>query len=129
MGYLFDVVTAVPIGILYHFVINKFAELATDDMKIDEKIQKNIVISFVAGLVGIVLAMSLFEENKALENRAVKYGIFTGSVFLMINTLIFNWVILGNDTKLFVLISLLFFVVGMSYKYKYYSNKIVKQKL
>jgi hypothetical protein len=127
MGYLIDIGVAVPIGVLYTVIVQKIAEILTKDIKYDERIQKNLILAFIGGMFGYIVAMSLFDKGSLLENRGVKYGMFFGSSLLIVNTVLFNWSVLDNDTKLFILGFVLSAIIIVSYRVNGTKDKTSKK--
>jgi hypothetical protein len=117
MGYLLNAIMTVPIGILYNIFVTKLSEIMTTSLVYEDRIQKHLIFCFIGGLVGYVLAMTIFEKDGILENTSAKYGIAIGSSILILNSLISNWMILQNDTKLFIIGMLFVFSLVISYKF------------
>lgn len=112
-----DILISISISILYVFFIQKISEMTIKDLEYNERIQKEIIISLIGGIVGYIIAIYLLEIKKyKIKNKAVKYGILLGSTFIIINALIFNWLIIDNDIKLFIIGCLLIFFIFISYK-------------
>ena len=111
-----DILLAVPIGFIYNILFYKLGEIITMDLEYNEKIQRNLLISFIGGISGIFLALNVFgNKNYKYKNRAIKYGLFFGSVMLLFYTLCYNWDILGNDIKLFIIIMCFITLLWYSY--------------
>jgi hypothetical protein len=127
MGYLIDIGVAVPIGVLYTVIVQKVGEILTKDIKYDERIQKNLIMAFIGGMFGYIVAMSLFDKGSLLENRGVKYGMFFGSSLLIVNAVLFNWSALDNDTKLFILGFIMSAIIIISYRLNTTTNKSSKK--
>lgn len=117
MGYLLNAIMTVPIGILYNIFITKLSEIMTNSLVYEERIQKHLIFCFIGGLAGYVLAMTIFEKDGILENVSAKYGIALGSTVLILNAMISNWMILQNDTKLFIIGMLFMFSLIVAYKF------------
>uniref|UniRef100_A0A6C0ECP8 Uncharacterized protein n=1 Tax=viral metagenome TaxID=1070528 RepID=A0A6C0ECP8_9ZZZZ len=131
MGYLTDVLFACPIGIFYYLFVLKMCEILTCDENYNNKIKKILIISFIAGICGFVLSNYLFGVGKKMENRAVRYGVIFGSAILTINTVLFNWELLDNDTKLFIIGFILLSIIVFAYKvnkYGLYESKEVEDE-
>lgn len=96
-----DILISIPLGILYIFFINKLIELLNKDLVYEDKIKRTIAISFVAVIVGYVLAFKLFNYKKTY-NRIAKYSLIFGSTFIFLNSIIYQWPQLANDTKLII---------------------------
>jgi hypothetical protein len=110
-----DILLSIPLGLLYVFFINKITELLTSDTVYENKIRKNIAISFVISIIGIILSLKVFSSGK-LKNRIIKYTLIFGNLIILFNTIIYNWPQLSTDTKaLFVGIIL---ICGFIYSYK-----------
>lgn len=118
MGYTSDIILALPIGIIYNFFITKMSDLMTKDEDYEIKIHKYFIICLSGAIFGIISAIFIFSEQNILENRCVKYGMTIGSVLLLINTLIFNWDLLSEDTKLLTIGILLICIIIVSYTLK-----------
>lgn len=127
MGYLIDIGVATPIGVLYTIIVQKIGEILTKDIKYDERVQKTLIIAFLGGIIGYIVAMSLFDKGSVLENRGVKYGMFFGSSLLIVNVIVFNWGSLDNDTKLFIMGFVLSAVIIISYRLDTSKNKSTKK--
>ncbi len=110
-----DLLISIPIGLLYVFFINKIIQVLTSESEFDEKIKKKISISFVAIIVGYVLAIKVFSHGK-VKNRIIKYSLMIGTTLILINTILYNWPQLKNDTKTFVIGALLLLFFVYSYK-------------
>jgi hypothetical protein len=71
--------------------------------------------TFVAIIVGYVLAIKVFSHGK-MKNRIIKYSLMIGTTLILINTIVYNWPQLKNDTKTFVVGALLLLFFMYSYK-------------
>jgi len=127
MGYFIDVLLSIPIGVLYDLIIQKGIDMVVMDMEYDEKIQKSLIIAFIGSVVGYILALSVFDYGSQYENRAVKYGMFFGATLLMLNSIIFNWTVLSNDTKLILMGFVFVFMVAMAYRHATNSVKPIRK--
>ncbi len=110
-----DLLISVPISLLYVFFINKIIQVLTSESEFEEKIKKKISISFVAIIVGYVLAIKVFSHGK-MKNRIIKYSLMIGTTLILINSVVYNWPQLKNDTKTFVVGALLLLFFIYSYK-------------
>jgi hypothetical protein len=110
-----DLLISIPISLLYVFFINKIIQLLTSESEFEEKIKKKISISFVAIIVGYVLAIKIFSHG-TMKNRIIKYSLIIGTTLILINTIIYNWPELKNDTKTFVVGALLLLFFIYSYR-------------
>jgi len=110
-----DILLSIPISLIYVFFINKITELLTSDTVYEEKIKKNIAISFICVIVGFILAYKIFSHGK-LKNRIIKYSLIFGSFILLINSIIYQWNDLSNDSKTFMIGLLLILACLFTYK-------------
>jgi hypothetical protein len=113
-----DVLFSLPIAIFLAFFIIKFAEMTTTDLILEEKIKKSLLISIIASIIGLALAIFIFSRG-SLKNRAVKYGLILASSILLINSILFNWELLSHEIKLAIIGFILLLTVGITYKYKF----------
>lgn len=110
-----DILLSIPLSLLYLFFINKILELLTSDTVYENKIRKNIAMSFIISIIGIIISLKIFSNGK-LKNRIIKYTLIFSGLIILFNTIIYNWPQLSIDTKaLFVGIIL---ICGFVYSYK-----------
>ena len=109
-----DILIAIPITALIILFIKKLTDIATGEIPAEEKKKKNIIISFIAGLVCILIGWKVFYESK-LKNRPVMISLFVARTFLIVNSLFINWDGLTNDTKLFMIGVVLVGMIIVSY--------------
>ncbi len=66
------------------------------------------------GIVGLIVAMFVFGQNSKYKNRSIRYGLYFGSILLLIHTIMYNWETLENDSKFVIMIitllALIFYV-------------------
>ena len=103
MDILKDVLLAIPIGACYNILIYKTGEVFNGDSLYKEKFQRNVLLTFGGGLLGSILAYSIFKHGE-WKNRPIRYGLYLGSIFLFIDSIGYNWHILENDTKLIIML-------------------------
>lgn len=125
MKIIFDILLSLPIGLAYSIFFHKLGEILNADYEYNKKIQRNLILAFIGGIVGLVLVILAFGKNKLFYNRAVKYGLIVGSIMLLVHTLIYNWNVLENDVKLFAVVSSLIVLIWYAY---YYTNKYNNKK-
>ena len=117
MGYIIDVLMALPIGIIYNMFISKISDIMTKNDAFKTKVQKELIIMILGAIVAFVVASLIFGETSPAENRATRYGLYFGSVVMLINSILFNWDTFDNDTKLFVVGFILITIITVSYRY------------
>lgn len=116
MGLTTDIIVAVPIGFIYNVIIHRVSEMINENSSFDSKIQRNLVVLFLGGMLALVLAMTIFNNNKKLKNRSVRFGLYVGSFLLFMHTLLYNWDTLNNGTKVFIMASAMSLFVWYAYK-------------
>lgn len=116
MGLITDIAIGLPFGVIYNILCHKLGEIINSNFEYKEKIQRNLILTFIFGLFGLVLATTIFHEHKQFKNRALKIGLYVGSFLLLSHTLLYNWNILENDTKLFIILTALVGLVWYSYR-------------
>ena len=109
-----DCVIAIPITVLYLLFVNKIIEVLTENKLAEERIKKNIIYSFVIGLLGIVIGIYIFGRTQ-VKNRPVKISLVFGSLVLIIYSLYNNWNSLQSDSKLFIIGAIFMALIAISY--------------
>lgn len=113
-----DILISIPVAILYVYFINKVNDmLIHEEDEFNDKIKKTIVFSFIAAICGYMLAIYVFNHNRPLANRMVKYALSLGSTIIIVNTLANNWDLLEKDTKTFMVGGFLLAIILLSYKF------------
>jgi hypothetical protein len=110
-----DLLLSIPIFIFYILFINKLCETLTSSLPIIERNKKILVGTFIGSIIGLILAFYVFNYNNKFGNRSIKYGLIIGSVYLMGNTIIFNWDSIQSDTKLFMIGTIFALFLILSY--------------
>jgi hypothetical protein len=109
-----DILVAIPVTILYLLFVHRMTELLTENIKAEERIKKHIIISFIIGIVSILIAIYIF-GSKHIKNRAVKIGLIIGALLTIINSLYNNWESLEQDIKLFIVGGLFVGLITLTY--------------
>jgi uncharacterized membrane protein YeaQ/YmgE (transglycosylase-associated protein family) len=109
-----DSLIAIPITCIYLLFVHRVIELLTENLLADEKFKKNIILSFVIGIVGILLGIYVFGKTK-VANRSVKFALVLGSIIMIIYSLYNNWEHLQSDSKLFIIGGVFALTIGTSY--------------
>lgn len=125
MSLIFDISLAIPIGLLYNILIHKLGEILNDNLEYNIKIQRNLILVFIGGIIGLIVAHYIFVKQMRFKNRSISYGLYFGSTLLLFHTLFYNWNVLANDTKLFIIIFALVFLII----YAYTNNTNIDDKL
>lgn len=115
MNILFDSAMAIPIGVLYNMIIHETGDIFLNKYEHAYKTQQKLLLTFVGGIMGLILAGSLFGPKALFKNRAIRYGLYFGSILLLIHTLFNNWGILKNDTKYLIMVIALFLLIVYAY--------------
>jgi hypothetical protein len=98
-----EIILAIPLGILYSIFTHKIVDTVLSDMAYDTRYQKTILLLFIIGIVGIMIASTIFLSHPYFENTAIRYGLLFGSGLLMFYSLITNWHIMHDDTRFIML--------------------------
>ena len=112
-----DIIFAIPLGLLFYMFIEKLTEVIIGCLDCDDKTNKIILLLFVSGIVGIVLAKTLFTFNKALKNKIISNSLMVGGFILVLYPTLTNWSKLSNEVKLLVIGLVLFSLMIYSYGY------------
>ncbi len=116
MGLLGDIIISIPIGLTYNVIIHKTGEIFNNDMNYKDKIQRNLLLSFGGGIFGIIMASTLFGRGK-YKNRAVRFGLYIGSILLLFHSIGYNWSVMENDTKFIIMIITLAGLIWYTYSH------------
>ncbi len=109
------ILLSIPIGITYNLLVGKLSEILTKNDIMRDKIQKNLIIQIISGVVALILAFFVFGRNK-LENNIVKYGLLIGGCILLFYSFVGNWNIIEDRTKLFTFAGIFIFLILYSYR-------------
>ncbi len=124
-----DALIAIPIGIIYNLFIGKLADVITSDNSLKDKIQNTFIVQIFGGILALIFAFFIF-DSKRLYNRVAKWGFILGAMILLGYSLIGNWNIIENNTKLFVIGIALLFTIFYSYNtIKTTPKELIKQTL
>lgn len=105
---------SVPIALIYNWMVSKISDMITKDDDMKDKVQKNIIISLVAGIVALIIGFMVF-GSKRFQNTIAKYGFILGGAILLIYSLICNWDSIEDQTKLFFIGGALIFIIVYTY--------------
>ncbi len=120
-----DILFAVPIAISFCVLVFKIVDILYKDEQCREKYQKTATTLFVIGLIGIIISQAIFNKQNNLNNRAVRFGLLAGSVMIIFYSVVRNWDLLDDITKLIIFSILFSVVIGWTY---FASNNIKKIK-
>ncbi len=124
MGILKDIIIAIPIGVVYNFIVNRAINVSFGQMAYSEKYQKSLIFMFVIGLIGMILAFTLFKNHPMFKNRPLRMGLIFGSSILIFYSMITNWEKMDDITKIIMFGIILISLVW----YSYYSEDEKKDK-
>ncbi len=122
MGVITDLLLAVPIGIIYNMIVHESSVIFNDKFNYKDKVQRTLLMVFGGGLIGMIVAM--FCLSNSIQNTAIKYGLYLGSALLLFHSVIYNWQIMQNDTRIIVMVLTLCVLIW----YSYMSNKTETKK-
>jgi hypothetical protein len=117
MKIIYDILIAIPMGILYNLMVIKFGDIMNGSMQYKIKIQRNLLLAFGCAVLAWFLSQYIFGPDCKFENRAIKYGLWLGIFILLVHVILYNWNVLENDTKLIMM--MLMFIILMVYSYRY----------
>jgi hypothetical protein len=118
MGYALNVGLSIPMAVIIYLLTEKLIIKLTGDNKFEDRIQKGFIIGFVAGLVFIFVGMTVFGHESNIANESLRYAMHGSGSFLILNSIIFNWHVLDEGTKIIILLILLSSLLLFSYTYK-----------
>lgn len=112
-----SILLAIPIGIIYNLLISKISSMITKDYEYNEKIQKNIIVEIISGIGAIAMAFYIF-NNKKCKNKTAMYGLLLGGGLLLFSSLVSNWNVVNDYTKIITLGGIMIFFILYSYKFE-----------
>lgn len=101
------------IAIIYTLAVKQTIKIIYKD-EYDYKEVSLITYEYIFGIVGILVGKYIF-GNKLLKNKIMKNGLIFGGSILIFFSLILNWNIISDNTKLISIIILMFFVTYRTY--------------
>lgn len=116
---LAGLIYSIPLGIIYSVFIQKFSDVMFANLPYNDKYQKSSIFLFLAGIIGIVLAQTIFTYNRTFKNEIIKEGLVIGGIILILYPTLTYWDKMTNETKLIV-IGIAF---GALLWYSYRTNK------
>lgn len=119
MGFISDIILSIPFGIIYYFLVDKIVSVSLNDLSYTERYQRSLIYIFVIGLIGLILAFTLFKNNSFFKNGALRYGLIFGSILLIFYSIVSNWYKMDDTTKIIIFSILL----GLLIFYYYYSSE------
>lgn len=117
MGYAINVGLSIPMAVIIYMLSEKLVIHLTCNDKYDERVQKSFVIGFILGLVYITLGLTVFNEGSDMENHSLRLSLFMSGGFMVINSVVFNWVDLDNMAKIIILCVTITGMITYTYKY------------
>lgn len=109
-----DLLISIPVGVVYNMTIHKTAEIFNSDIDYNNKVQRDLIVTFGGGMLGLIIANFVFCDTCQYKNKPIKYGLVFGTFLLFIHTLFYNWKRLANDTKyvimLLTLVALIWYI-------------------
>ena len=102
MSLITDIVIAVPIGVVLNIFVHQLSYVLFNDLPFKEKFQKSLVTVFIAGILSITLALTIFSNHGAYKNSSMKLGFIIGGALLLFYSIFYNWDKMEDYTKLII---------------------------
>jgi hypothetical protein len=115
MGYLTEFMIGSTIGFILYVFIVSISQTVTSTLEFNDRIQKIFIVKFLSALCLICLALTSFSYQGRFANRTVKWGLVLSSAALSINTMVVNWNILSDSTKIILIGLCLSVIVWYAY--------------
>jgi len=110
-----DILFAIPIAVSFCVLVFKTVDILYKEEQCREKYQKTVTTLFVIGMIGIIISQAIFNKQNGLNNRAIRIGLLCGSSLIIFYSVIHNWEILDDITKLIIFGILFSVVIGWTY--------------
>ncbi len=94
------ILLSIIIGIIYTVLLMKTSEIIFSDQKYDNKVQNTLAFLFVISIIGLIISHKLLTN----DSLPIKFGLTVGSVILLFYSLVINWDLISNNTKLLILL-------------------------
>jgi hypothetical protein len=117
MGLVADLLLSVPLAIIYCVFILKLTDVMYSDLPYNDRWQKSLVTLFIAGVVGIVIARTIFSQNTRTQNKIIRDGLTIGGIILVLYPTLTYWDKMANEGKLVVIGIALGWILWYSYRY------------
>ena len=111
-----DILLAIPIGIIYNIIAYQISDIVNNNLIYEDKIQRNLIFNFFAGLIAICIGHYIFKKNKKLRNRSIRLGLYFGAIILFFNLLVYNWNLMSAIVKIIIFIVLLSILIFTAYR-------------
>ncbi len=118
-----EILFAIPIAISFCVLIFKLVDILYKDEQCKDRYQKTATTLFIFGLVGIIISHAIFNNNNELNNRAVRFGLLGGGSLIIFYSVVKNWDLLDDITKLLIFGISFVVVIGWSY----FASKNIKK--
>ena len=115
MRHAINVLFSIPLACLIFFLTEKFIFKLTENDAYADKIQKSFIVGFVLGLLFIIFALTIFNEESNMNNKALKYALYGAGAFLILNSVFFNWDDLDEGTKIIILATMALGIIIYTY--------------
>ncbi len=106
------------IAIFYNLFTHHFISMMYKNYPYDQKQRRTIITLFMIGMVGIVLAKTVFTDNDKLRNELLQKGAFYGGILLVLTSLMSGWNDMGDQMKLGFIGIVFGILIYFSYKAK-----------
>jgi uncharacterized membrane protein YeaQ/YmgE (transglycosylase-associated protein family) len=106
-------------------LIFKIVDILYKEEQCREKYQKTATTLFVLGIIGIIISQAIFNKQNSLNNQSIRFGLLGGSIVIIFYSVIKNWDLLDDITKLIIFSILFCVIIGWTF---IASNNIIKIK-
>ena len=76
MGYVSDILIAIPMGVVIYMLVEKLIAGMTADSQFNDKVQKSFVLGFLIGQIMIGLGMTVFADSSDMANRSMRMAMY-----------------------------------------------------
>jgi uncharacterized membrane protein len=117
MSNIINIILAVPIAIIYNIIIHQLGNIFNNDLMYNDRVQRNLLLSFGGGILAIFSALYLFCNTCKYKNTTMRYGFYLGAILLLLHSLFYNWSSMQSDTKFIIMVVFLSIMIFYSYRY------------
>ncbi len=95
-------ISSILLSMVYVFIIKKLMNIYTKNTPENKRIAKIAIMSIIIVIIGIFLALRLFNTEKT-KDIIIKDGLIIGSSFIFLNSILFHWSQFSYNIKLFII--------------------------
>ena len=102
------------VAITYTLVVKQTIKTINKDEYDYKEVATLITYEYICGVIGILIGKYVF-GSKIMKNKIMKNGLIFGGIILIFFSLVLNWNIISDKTKLVSIVLLMIFIIYRTY--------------